>query len=827
MKIDDRPRRGRKVIVSARPRRARFLEVDALEDRRVPAVYMVNSPADFLTPPPGTPAGTLTLRQAIQMANASAGTGVNNTIQLTVAGTYQITSVGNGATDNTSGEFAIDGANGYNLTITNTSGGRVVIDGGGLNRVFDINPAAVPEATSVTFQDVTITDGTASGDGGGIRAQNGASVVLRDVDLTHNYASGDGGGVFVGPGSLTINNSSIVDNFADSGGGVFSEDGTSITGSFFQGNVASAAGGGLSIGVADQSTTSLRSSVTSASVTGTRFSGNVASDGGAINDLADKLTLQYCTLDQDHAFGTATIMSGGDGGGLYVPGPGASAFDPSVTVANCLFLNNAANYANMGAGGAILQESGTLTVQNSQLVGNRADDLGGGINFSGTTLTIRGTTIDNSRSNGEGGALYFAGTGTGAAGSTLTNDTLTLNSAYDGGGGIFDTASGDLTLLYDTINANSGGGFGGGIEYVSGKLAIGNTIIAQNTVGHGGVGPDVFAGGILQVTDVGGNLVGNDSGSAGFSPGALIGTPANPVNPKLGPLLDNGAVAPYTPSTVGGGTVMYYAGAPASLQVVQTEALLTTSPAFNAGVAAAAPTTDERGFSRPAANPSIGAYEPQYSSTATPSQVYVEDLYEILFNRPADAGGLSYWASKVNSTGTNGAAVVLGIESFPEYRMDQIKLFYERYLGRPADGGLSFWLGFLNSGGTFAQVQAGFLGSAEYARDHDGNNVSVVESLYENVLNRIPRTDEVDNWARLLKGGYSPTSMATGFVSSQEYLTDLITADYPAFLGRAPHSSDVTAWLGLESGSPDPESALTWGILGSPEAYHDRTIGSP
>ena len=61
-----------------------------------------------------------------------------DTINLPFAGTYKITTIG-GATDNSAGEFAI--ADAGDLTIQNTSGGAVTIDGGGLNRVFDVNPA--------------------------------------------------------------------------------------------------------------------------------------------------------------------------------------------------------------------------------------------------------------------------------------------------------------------------------------------------------------------------------------------------------------------------------------------------------------------------------------------------------------------------------------------------------------------------------------------------------------------------------------------------------------------------------------------------------------
>src|SRR5437016_1941628 len=123
------------VPVATRKRRIKP-SVEALEDRFAPAVFNVNSTADILAPA----AGTVTLRSAIQAANATPG---GNTINLAVGGVYRITLPGANTGTNNSGAFAILPAGG-DLTINNTSGTTVVIDGGGLDRVFDINPNPNP-----------------------------------------------------------------------------------------------------------------------------------------------------------------------------------------------------------------------------------------------------------------------------------------------------------------------------------------------------------------------------------------------------------------------------------------------------------------------------------------------------------------------------------------------------------------------------------------------------------------------------------------------------------------------------------------------------------
>src|SRR5947209_5451946 len=122
---------------------------EPLEPRIAMAAFTVNSFADILSPPKGT----VTLRSAIQAANASPGA---DTINVPFAGTYKITTVG-AATDNSAGELAI--ADSGDLTIQNTSGGAVTVDGGGLNRVFDVDPAGSVVPFTATFRNLVLSGG--------------------------------------------------------------------------------------------------------------------------------------------------------------------------------------------------------------------------------------------------------------------------------------------------------------------------------------------------------------------------------------------------------------------------------------------------------------------------------------------------------------------------------------------------------------------------------------------------------------------------------------------------------------------------------------------
>ena len=196
---------------------------------------------------------------------------------------------------------------------------------------------------------------------------------------------------------------------------------------------------------------------------------------------------------------------------------------------------------------------------------------------------MQDVTLSDNVAVGAGGAIELETTGTGSITNTTIADNSALNNAGANGGGIDapDTFVGSLALQNDTINANFAT-TGGGIFWAG----TGTTFSAQNTIIAGneapGGGPDAnnTAG---TFTDLGGNLIGNPTGSTGFTATTTrTSTATAPLDPLLGPLGNNG-----------GQTI----GAPGTTQVLLTEALLPGSPAIGKGVATGAPTTDERGFS--------------------------------------------------------------------------------------------------------------------------------------------------------------------------------------------------------------------------------------
>ena len=379
------------------------LKVEALEDRVVPATFNVNSLADVLSPG----AGLVTLRSAIQSANTTAGP---NSINLTVPGTYGIALLGTAQEhDNAAGEFAYTGTS--DLTIVNTSGGTVIVDGGGLNRVFDINPALATTPFTVTFQGFTITDGMASpgdldvGSGGGIRAQAAASVALTDMVVENNYATADGGGIAMenpqasAPWMLTINSSLINDNHAgDSGGGVETDGKGTVSinaGTVVTNNTAANQGGGVWLGATADGVTSV----------------TIVDPGNGFYVTAPTITFGAPqTPGGVTATATATIAAGVvNSVTITNPGSGYSAA-PTVTFSPPPVGTTATGTATLG-----INSSTSLTMTGTTVADNRAITmLGGGIGNGGRgSVTITDCIIGNNFSGAAGGGFGdAANTGT-------------------------------------------------------------------------------------------------------------------------------------------------------------------------------------------------------------------------------------------------------------------------------------------------------------------------------------------------------------------------------------------------------------------------------
>ena len=298
------------------------------------------------------------------------------------------------------------------------------------------------------------------------------------------------------------------------------------------------------------------------------------------------------------------------GGGLY------NSEDSTVAIYDSIFINNTSDagggLSNYGTvmianstissntsevGGGLWNNSdGTMTISNTLFFKNTVDRFGGGLSNYGTVM-IANSTFSNNIATLDGGGIYSD-----RGMMTVSNSTFSNNTASRSGGviTIYDNVT---TISNSTFSGNTAGNLGGGIysNYSdSNRTTISNSTFSNNTAVSGG-GIYNRAGTITSTNNIIANNTNTSSGNYGDCNGTIVSAGYNldsdgscnltgtgdisNADPKVAPLADNG-----------GDTF--------------THALLSGSPAIDAGNCTTGPAADQRDIPRPQDTTcDIGAFE--------------------------------------------------------------------------------------------------------------------------------------------------------------------------------------------------------------------------
>jgi hypothetical protein len=201
-----------------------------------------------------------------------------------------------------------------------------------------------------------------------------------------------------------------------------------------------------------------------------------------------------------------------------------------------------------------------VVITNSRVSGNSATSTsgsafsgGGGISkFGSSALNIINSTISGNTASGVtlgiGGGIYNQTTGiVNITNSTLSGNTSSGSNGDGTGGGLVNVSTGTVnitncTIAYNSVNGSTNGNGGGVANQSTGIVNVKNTIVASNTAaGVTITGLDVKG----NFTSQGYNLIGKNDGSTGFTNGVnedQVGSIATPLNPRIGPLVNNGGM---------------------------------------------------------------------------------------------------------------------------------------------------------------------------------------------------------------------------------------------------------------------------------------------
>ncbi len=413
-----------------------------------------------------------------------------------------------------------------------------------------------------------VYNNSASSRGGGIINREGKLIVTQS-EISNNSAGEDGGGVYNSFGELGLSYSTVSGNTSDdSGAGIANYraiaiiDGSNITGNsiVFDAYGDPAGGGGISV---------ISSSL---NMTDSDVNNNEAIFGAGIYSDSATVNIDGSTIRENY--------SGFVGGGLY-------STQTELNLTDSVITSNEASFAYGGIG--IDESTGNIT--NSTISDNVAIDTGG-ISINNSTGNITNSTVSgNTATELDAGGIRVSG-----ATANINNSTISDNSASNNGGGIYNGISSETNLSNSTVSGNSATD-GGGIyqnetivnyyanNSYSGSVNLNSTIVAGNV-------NDSDLGGEDNFNSNGNNLIGNADGfdeSIGEANSDIFGTKADPLDPNLGELQDNGGAT-------------------------ETQALLECSQAIDSGNNNNDLSTDQRGenFERTGNNVTdIGAFEVQ------------------------------------------------------------------------------------------------------------------------------------------------------------------------------------------------------------------------
>lgn len=328
-----------------------------------------------------------------------------------------------------------------------------------------LNGGAIRNAGSLTLNDSVVIENEAGDNGAGIYNDTaGATLTLVGTEVLSNTAgvgigsAFGGGGIYNGSAAaLVIQESTISFNYThDDGGGLFNQGVVTISDSLFEANESRAGPGGGTGGGAIHNTEP-NAEVT---ITNTIFRGHKAGAGGAIyNDEDSEVTLEDSLLEGNW------VVSTGRGGAIYNEGDfwlrHSNVHDNEAKQGGAIYNGNATSQMWIEAQSNIYENEAT-------------DSDGGGIYVSNGTVWLSSSSVMSNTTAEYGGGVTVGSNGT----VILANTTLGGNNAGLEGGGLAARNNG-FAELYNVTVARNNAPVGTALhKFDTAGISLANSIIA-------------------------------------------------------------------------------------------------------------------------------------------------------------------------------------------------------------------------------------------------------------------------------------------------------------------------------------------------------------
>lgn len=196
------------------------------------------------------------------------------------------------------------------------------------------------------------------------------------------------------------------------------------------------------------------------------------------------------------------------------------------------------------------------------------------------------------------------------------------------------------------------------------------------------------------------------------------------------------------------------------------------------------------------------------------AELYASKLYRVILNRKASQPELDAVASAVVAHGRN--VVVINMERSAEHTNIIAQNFYSEFLRRsPTPADALAYHNAINKGVTEEQLICSLLASDEFYLQVHGNPEEYVVAVFNKLLGRPPREEEVGPWARYV-ALYGRYKVASDICNTPERRSNLVKAFYQKVLNKTPSLSDSNYWVNSQL----DVAKIRQGIEASAEFYN-------
>lgn len=206
----------------------------------------------------------------------------------------------------------------------------------------------------------------------------------------------------------------------------------------------------------------------------------------------------------------------------------------------------------------------------------------------------------------------------------------------------------------------------------------------------------------------------------------------------------------------------------------------------------------------------------------TPTQAYVEQVYQDFVGRLADSAGLSFWTTRLDKGTETRTTFAKQQARSHEYATKVVVRAYQDVLGRATDpSGREYWATKVQKGMPIATLVLNLIGSNEFLTKSGGTNSGFVKATFQAILARQPSSSELSARVSAITKGTSRRQVALDLYNTSESRRHRIGVQFQLLLHRAPTSAEYSTWTAKLATQSDADLAVA---LAATNEYYDRSL---